>query len=544
MARYDRDIADRLMDDLQRDFGLSPAQAAGIVGNLAHESAGFKSLQEKGYQRYGKNARGGYGYAQWTGPRRTAFENWARANKLDPRSYAANYGFLSYELTQTPEKRALDKVKAAQTPEQAAQIFSDTFLRPGEPHMGRRTALASDVFNAFGAAPVATPTPFSGKAPVTDVQRGLLSPISSTTAAPSLNQPNRTGLLSPEFSAAPRSTASPDYGAYASPRGSELAQSAPTNTYSAPGTPGSYYSSPRGSEIAISAPVEAPAMAPAAVSAPETPDSYYSSPRGSQVAADALARENLALDVLDNQIAKQAAPVAAPVTTPAPPLAAPVTIAPAPKVTPYTPPATAPAPAISMPAVPAATGMDVWSGKAMTGTATNGNQMSRNPDGTVSMTSEKYGYTETMNPDGSYRSTTAPGLFGIDAAVNSALGGIKGPTGGVGGINVSMSPETTSRVGGAVKGAAGAAAGSMVGGMLGPIGALLGAEIGRQIAKGNNPLKGILGGTVSVPGGFPAAPSGGSRGNGELTEFGAEASRGVHGAQAQYAANNPGAGLW
>jgi hypothetical protein len=71
-----------------------------------------------------------------------------------------------------------------------------------------------------------------------------------------------------------------------------------------------------------------------------------------------------------------------------------------------------------------ATGADVWSGRAQTGVATNGNQLSRNPDGSVSMTSSKYGYTETMNPDGSFRSTTAPGLFGLDAAANGLFGGI------------------------------------------------------------------------------------------------------------------------
>jgi hypothetical protein len=99
----------------------------------------------------------------------------------------------------------------------------------------------------------------------------------------------------------------------------------------------------------------------------------------------------------------------------------------------------------------AATGMDVWSGNASSGIATNGNQMSRNPDGTVSMTSSKYGYTETMNPDGSYHSTNAPGLFGLDQAVNGLFGGIKGPLGQSQGIQSkpsqpSVNQNTGSRV--------------------------------------------------------------------------------------------------
>jgi hypothetical protein len=71
-----------------------------------------------------------------------------------------------------------------------------------------------------------------------------------------------------------------------------------------------------------------------------------------------------------------------------------------------------------------ATGADVWGGRAQSGVATNGNALSRNEDGSVTMTSSKYGYQETMNPDGSFRSTTAPGFLGLDAMANSMFGNI------------------------------------------------------------------------------------------------------------------------
>lgn len=134
------DVGSRLMQDLQRDLGISPEQAAGIVGNLAHESGGFKTLQE--INPLVEGSRGGYGYAQWTGPRRRQFEAWAEAQGLDPTSYAANYGFLKHELTNTSESRVMNSLAGADTYQDAAAIFSNQFLRPGIPHMENRLALA------------------------------------------------------------------------------------------------------------------------------------------------------------------------------------------------------------------------------------------------------------------------------------------------------------------------------------------------------------------------------------------------------------------
>ncbi len=143
------DIGKALVRDLMRDFNLTEAQAAGFVGNLDHESGGFKSLQE--IKPVVEGSRGGYGYAQWTGPRRRAFEAWAAQNGLDPASYEANYGFLKYELTQTPEGAVIDKLRGANDPETAARIVSETFLRPGIPHMKSRVSRAMNYYNPMSA---------------------------------------------------------------------------------------------------------------------------------------------------------------------------------------------------------------------------------------------------------------------------------------------------------------------------------------------------------------------------------------------------------
>lgn len=129
-----------LVEQLQRDLGLSPAAAAGIAGNLDHESGGFQQLQE--LKPLVPGSRGGFGWAQWTGPRRRAFEGWAAQQGLNPTSREANYGFLLHELKNTPEGSVLSRLRGAGSADEAARIFSDGFLRPGIPHMDSRLARA------------------------------------------------------------------------------------------------------------------------------------------------------------------------------------------------------------------------------------------------------------------------------------------------------------------------------------------------------------------------------------------------------------------
>lgn len=143
-------IGAQLKADLMRDFGLSGMHAGAIVANLHWESGGFKSLQEIKPMIAG--SRGGFGYAQWTGPRRRQFEAWVKARGLDARSYAANYGFLKHELTNTPEKAVLPRLKRTTNMRDAVITFSGSsppapsragFLRPGIPHLEKRVAVAA-----------------------------------------------------------------------------------------------------------------------------------------------------------------------------------------------------------------------------------------------------------------------------------------------------------------------------------------------------------------------------------------------------------------
>jgi len=150
------DVARQLMVD----FGLTKEQAAGVVGNLYHESAGMNPNvnefgSDPGSPTYGppNHTQFGYGWAQWTGTRKDdylAFCETAGPNgtRLDPSSPAANYAFLKHELL-TTESATIPALKAAGTPEDAAVIFRKVFERAANPVDGKRTAAAEDIYAAL-----------------------------------------------------------------------------------------------------------------------------------------------------------------------------------------------------------------------------------------------------------------------------------------------------------------------------------------------------------------------------------------------------------
>lgn len=147
-----KQVADAYMANLQKDFGLTKDQAAGVVANLWHESGGMNSGINQG-GAIGKpsgnmaddNANG-YGIAQWGGSRKQGLLDFAASQKppLDPSSQAANYGFLKQEL-ETTQRGAIDAVKNAKTPQAATEAFSDAFEHPSDPQMASRLANLSTI---------------------------------------------------------------------------------------------------------------------------------------------------------------------------------------------------------------------------------------------------------------------------------------------------------------------------------------------------------------------------------------------------------------
>ncbi|MDX2277448.1 MAG: phage tail tip lysozyme [Hyphomonadaceae bacterium] len=125
---------------------LGALDIAAIIGNAAHECNGFKTLQE--IKPTVQGSLGGYGYFQWTGPRRRAFMAWCKQNGLKPESSEANIGFLIYEL-QTSEAGAIPRTRKAKTLEDKVIAFELGFARAGIKHYPSRIKWAKQALAAM-----------------------------------------------------------------------------------------------------------------------------------------------------------------------------------------------------------------------------------------------------------------------------------------------------------------------------------------------------------------------------------------------------------
>lgn len=124
--------------------GFSPADAAGIVGNLIQESGVNPESQQSGGP--------GRGIAQWSQGGRWNPSLMTGNQQID---LLAQLNFIDQELQSNPSYGLASLLKAS-TPQQAASIFSADYERPGI--IGNRINDATDVANmaATGNWPTAT----------------------------------------------------------------------------------------------------------------------------------------------------------------------------------------------------------------------------------------------------------------------------------------------------------------------------------------------------------------------------------------------------
>lgn len=168
-TKFEKD-APWLMGKLIEDFGFTVLDAAAIAGNAGHESAGFTALQE--IKPTVPGSRGGYGWFQWTGPRRREFEAYLKRNGLDGRTREANYAWLFNELKGS-EKGAVAKTKAAKTLADKVVAFELAYERAGVKHYPSRVQWAEKALASYKApaAPVEvvppTPVPAPTRPPET-----------------------------------------------------------------------------------------------------------------------------------------------------------------------------------------------------------------------------------------------------------------------------------------------------------------------------------------------------------------------------------------
>lgn len=121
-----------------QEYGWSPEASAGIVGNLFHESRmSGGAWGDKGTS---------FGLAQWHGPRRQALADYATKAGKPADDIDTQIEFLNHELM-TDYSDTAHSLRTAKTPEQAAQIFSKSYERPGVPAMGSRVSAAKKAYS-------------------------------------------------------------------------------------------------------------------------------------------------------------------------------------------------------------------------------------------------------------------------------------------------------------------------------------------------------------------------------------------------------------
>lgn len=161
---FDR-VAPILVGDFIKEFGLTPEQAAGFVGNFGAES-GLISGQQEGWPLGGTTAirgmTGGIDWPQWTGQgpdgRRRAFADFVEERGLPYPSYKASWEFVKHEL-KTTHKHALEQVRKTTTLEAATKTAEAHYEKAGVKRMEERYAHARralELYNAYKPPPPPT----------------------------------------------------------------------------------------------------------------------------------------------------------------------------------------------------------------------------------------------------------------------------------------------------------------------------------------------------------------------------------------------------
>jgi hypothetical protein len=120
-------VAPLYNDLVQR--GFSPIHAAAIAGNFAHE-AGPKGRIDYGVQELKPTAgRGGYGAAQWTGPRRVGLEQFAKKEGLPINDRETQMKYFDRERSGS-ERGAFDRLQKTGDVNSATKSFMQNYERP------------------------------------------------------------------------------------------------------------------------------------------------------------------------------------------------------------------------------------------------------------------------------------------------------------------------------------------------------------------------------------------------------------------------------
>jgi len=141
--------------------GFTPEAAAGVLGNILHETGNFKYIEELAPN---VNNQRGLGLLQWSGSRATDFKKWLKSNDKSIDSVEDNVEYLLYEMGNTEKRHwgrgySLDKLKNTKDAKKASDLFMNGYLRPSKKysHQDVRIANSLQALNDFGGADAPDP---------------------------------------------------------------------------------------------------------------------------------------------------------------------------------------------------------------------------------------------------------------------------------------------------------------------------------------------------------------------------------------------------
>lgn len=168
---FDKNAPQYIADDAMAALGKSPMSMEGKIreglkarGMPEHVANAFiANFKDESNLNPGINeaapvvpgSRGGFGLAQWTGPRRKALEAFAAQTGRPVDDLDVQLDFLMQEL-QGPEARAGATIMSAKNAPEAAAAIVNSFLRPAEENRSRREAAYLGM-DGGGASSVADP---------------------------------------------------------------------------------------------------------------------------------------------------------------------------------------------------------------------------------------------------------------------------------------------------------------------------------------------------------------------------------------------------
>jgi len=129
--------------------GWTPAQAAGIVGNLQAESGQNLDTNAQGDKDRKTGQFTSYGIAQWRGTRQLDFKK-KFGHDLTKSSFQEQLEFVQWELDYT-ETKAAAYIRSAKTAKEAAAAFDQHYERSSGEHRAKRIAYSNNLLNTLTA---------------------------------------------------------------------------------------------------------------------------------------------------------------------------------------------------------------------------------------------------------------------------------------------------------------------------------------------------------------------------------------------------------